>query len=113
MQLVLLQQSYLSLLIQLEHGRNVNDQIITAYDLVWSAYEHLIAGSSSAYFVSDEHRLSILNECFSQFKESDPLNVELSGEKLTKAILEMHKAYDASVELLNQEFQGFSQQTHM
>ena len=111
-QLVILQQSYITLLIQLTHGESVEQQLVTAYDLTWSAYDVLLEGSKNAYFINDGRRIAKLKNYFSQFQESDPINVQLSGDLLIKALHDAQHAHSYGVQLLNHEFQGYAQETH-
>ena len=112
-QLVILQQSYLSVLMQKQRGDDVDEQLLISYDLTWSAYETLLKGSKKAYFIQGGRRMNKLTGHFNLFKESDPMQVKLSGERLTIALHNTRQAHAYIVELLNHEFQGFSQQTHL
>ncbi|WP_157822360.1 GGDEF domain-containing protein [Psychromonas sp. Urea-02u-13] len=111
-QLVILQQSYLSIMMQYQRGDEVADELLTYYDLTWSAYDVLLKGSKNAYFMSDGWRASKLNNYFTRFKMTDPTKVKLSGELLTVALHNTREAHNYIVELLNFEFQGYSQETH-
>lgn len=111
-QLVILQQSYLNALRQQQQGRDTEEQLLTNYDLTWSAYETLLKGSKNAYFISDGQHIITLQKHFNKLKKSDPKKIKLVDEKLEIALHNAHQAHDYAIKLLNYEFQGFAQQTH-
>lgn len=111
-QLVILQQSYLSIMMQYQRGDDVADELLTYYDLTWSAYDVLLKGAKNAYFINDGRRISKLNHYFTLFKTTDPTQVKLSGELLVVALHNTREAHNYIAELLNFEFQGYSQETH-
>jgi diguanylate cyclase len=112
MQLVILQQSYLNLMLQHQRGDDVSEQLLTSYDLTWSAYQSLLKGSKNAYFISEGQRINRLKYFFTLFKENDPTQVNLTGEQLNTALYNTQEAHNYSLELLNHEFQGYSRMTH-
>ncbi|WP_156873968.1 GGDEF domain-containing protein [Psychromonas hadalis] len=111
-QLVILQQSYLTNLELYRRGDNVYEQLLEHYDLTWSAYETLLAGSKNAYFVNNGQRIIKLKIFFKRFKKSDPMKVKLTGELITVTLHNTRQAHHYIIELLNYEFQGLSQQSH-
>lgn len=112
-QLVILQQAYISILIKLKYEDIADDDLMSAYDLTWSAYDILFERSKNTYFVKNDLRLIKLKQYFLVFKESIPLKAELSGDQLTSALRDAQQAHRYSVELLNSEYQGNAQQTQL
>lgn len=107
-QLVIIQQSYLSLLAEHMRGEAVYENVLAHYDLTWSAYETVISGTKHAYFMKDARRLVKLKTYFKQFKETDPIENPLLGDHLINALHVTRQAHNYVVGLLNYEYQGIS-----
>lgn len=111
-QLVLLQQTYVSTLIHYQHGENVYEELLEAYDLTWAAYQTLIEGRDEHHFIGVDNRLETLKLHFKAFEAEDPLNVVVSESSLVISLENNRRAHDYAMKLLNLEFQGLSAQRH-
>lgn len=96
MQLMLLHQEYLTAAKDYFRGTTNIDDLITSYDLTWSAFEILLIGSESANLMEKQGRLEIIVGTFESFKTLDqPLihlmpfishNIWRKGNKLLKQL---------------------------
>ncbi|MCP4323413.1 MAG: GGDEF domain-containing protein [Alteromonadales bacterium] len=111
-QLIVMQESYLTTLMQHQQHELANEVLLTQFDLTWSAYETLLKGTKNAYFMKDARRVNKLESYFELFKKSDPLQVKLTGDKLTQTLHNLHQEHIYAVNLLHYEFQGVAQKNH-
>jgi len=111
-QLVLLQQSYNHALLQYQQGKDVYDELLTYYDLNWSAYQTLTEGSDDVAFATKKLQIEQLKLHFKEFKRADPLENKLTDKQVSLMLEQTNRSYNYALELLNYEFQGFSMKRH-
>lgn len=109
-QLIILQQSYLTILEQYQRGEIEYAKVLNHYDLTWSAYETVINGTKNAHFMGVPRRTAKLKNHFKNFQDTDPMVTRLSGDRLIYVLEITHQAHNYVVELLHYEYQGDSQQ---
>ncbi|BDU40474.1 putative Diguanylate cyclase [Vibrio nigripulchritudo MADA3029] len=111
-QLMLLHQEYMNDAENYFRGLIEVDELLTSYDLTWSAFEILLVGSESANLMERQGRLEIIVDTFESFKELDPTLDSFNEIHFSQYLAHGQQTSETINALLNEEFQRVSEKNY-
>ncbi|PKF81265.1 hypothetical protein CW749_01080 [Vibrio sp. vnigr-6D03] len=112
-QLMLLHKEYLTAAKDYFRGTINIDDLITSYDLTWSAFEILLVGSESANLMEKQGRLEIIVGTFESFKTLDPTSDSFNAIHFSQYLAKGQQTAETINALMNEEFQRVAENNYL